>query len=136
MFNKKNPRADMSQFSGQTSVIAHNTALKGDIELAGALQVDGLVQGTINAEQGLVRVSDKGRVEGRVSAPHIIINGEVQGDVFALEHIELGTTARIRGNLHYRLMEMAMGAQVEGQLRYLGDEAVQPSASEEALVNS
>ncbi|SEL49244.1 protein CcmA, bactofilin family [Atopomonas hussainii] len=136
MFNKKNPRADMSQFSGQTSVIAHNTALKGDIELAGALQVDGFVQGTINAEQGLVRVSDKGRVEGRVSAPHIIINGEVQGDVFALEHIELGATARIRGNLHYRLMEMAMGAQVEGQLRYLGDEAVQPSGSEEALVNS
>lgn len=136
MFNKKNPRADMSQFSGQTSVIAHNTAIKGDIELAGALQVDGLVQGTINAEQGLVRVSDKGRVEGRVNAPHVIINGEVQGDVFALEHIELGATARIRGNLHYRLMEMAMGAQVEGQLRYLGDEAAQSSAREEVLVNS
>ena len=136
MFNKKNPRADMSQFSGQTSVIAHNTALKGDIELAGALQVDGLVQGTINAEQGLVRVSDKGRVEGRVSAPHIIINGEVQGDVFALEHIELGATARIRGNLHYQLMEMAMGAQVEGQLRYLGDQAAQSTTSEEALANS
>ncbi len=136
MFNKKNPRADMSQFSGQTSVIAHNTALKGDIELAGALQVDGLVQGTINAEQGLVRVSDKGRVEGRVSAPHIIINGEVQGDVFALEHIELGATARIRGNLHYQLLEMAMGAQVEGQLRYLGDQAAQSTTSEEALVNS
>nr|WP_245399663.1 polymer-forming cytoskeletal protein [Atopomonas sediminilitoris] len=129
----------MSQFSGQTSVIAHNTCVKGDIELNGALQVDGLVQGTINADQGLIRVSDKGRVEGRLQAPHVIINGEVQGDVFALEHVELGATARIRGNVHYRLMEMAMGAQIEGQVKYLGDGKVSANVldeTQEALANS
>ena len=38
-------------------------------------------------------------------------------------HLELGSRSRVRGNLHYGLMEMAMGAQIEGRLCRLQDEA-------------
>lgn len=43
------------------------------------------------------------------------------GDVFASGHLELGARSRVRGNLHYALMEMAMGAQIEGRLHHLKD---------------
>ena len=36
-------------------------------------------------------------------------------------HLELGSRSRVRGNLHYGLMEMAMGAQIEGRLCHLKD---------------
>ena len=49
----------------------------------------------------------------------MIIDGEVVGDVFAAEHLELGAKARVRGNLYYGLMEMAMGAQIEGRLGHI-----------------
>ena len=41
--------------------------------------------------------------------------------MFASGHLELGSRSRVRGNLHYALMEMAMGAQIEGRLCHLKD---------------
>ena len=89
--------------------------------------------GNIQAEEGLVRVSEHGYVEGIITAPHVLINGQVVGDVHALEHLELDAKARISGDLHYRYMEMVLGAQISGQLNYLGQEADQKLAVEQGL---
>ncbi|WP_321350287.1 polymer-forming cytoskeletal protein [Halopseudomonas oceani] len=119
----KHKKADISQFSGKTTIIAQQAQIRGDMRFDGALQVDGRIIGNIEAEQGLVRVSEHGYVEGVIKAPHVVINGQVVGDVHALEHLELDTKARISGDLYYRYMEMVMGAQINGQLNYLADEA-------------
>jgi cytoskeletal protein CcmA (bactofilin family) len=71
----------------------------------------------------MARISVEGLVEGDVRAPRIVIDGEVIGDVHASEHLELGARARVRGNLYYGLMEMAMGAQIEGSLCHLKDQS-------------
>jgi cytoskeletal protein CcmA (bactofilin family) len=47
---------------------------------------------------------------------NIVLNGEVLGDVHAFEHIELAAAARVTGNVYYNLIEMAMGAEVNGSL--------------------
>ena len=107
----------MQRFAGKTSLIAAGAVFRGDLEFQGAVQIDGKVLGDILTEQGLVRVSVEGQVEGEVRAPHVVIDGEIIGDVYAGQHVELGPKARVRGNLYYGLMEMAMGAQVEGGLR-------------------
>ncbi|OLU32120.1 hypothetical protein BVH03_07850 [Pseudomonas sp. PA15(2017)] len=117
MWNKGKGKADMQRFTGKTSLIAAGAVFRGDLEFQGAVQVDGKVLGDILTEQGLVRVSVEGQVEGEVRAPHVVIDGEIVGDVYAGQHVELGPKARVRGNLYYGLMEMAMGAQVEGGLR-------------------
>jgi cytoskeletal protein CcmA (bactofilin family) len=70
-----------------------------------------------------VRISDKGRVEGKIIAPNIIINGEVKGDIHAYEYIELAKKARITGDVYYSSMEMVLGAQVNGQLLHNVDTA-------------
>lgn len=41
--------------------------------------------------------------------PHVIIDGQVDGDIHAFERLELGAQARVKGNLHYGLIETAMG---------------------------
>lgn len=117
MWNKGKGKADMQRFTGKTSLIAAGAVFRGDLEFQGAVQIDGKVLGDILTEQGLVRVSVEGQVEGEVRAPHVVIDGEIVGDVYAGQHVELGPKARVRGNLYYGLMEMAMGAQVEGGLR-------------------
>ena len=38
------------------------------------------------------------------------------GDVYANERVELATNARVSGTVYYRLLEMAMGAEVNGKL--------------------
>ncbi|TBU76850.1 hypothetical protein DNK06_16305 [Pseudomonas daroniae] len=116
MWNKGKGKTDMQRFTGKTSLIAAGAAFRGDLEFQGAVQVDGRVLGNILTGEGLVRVSVDGQVEGEVRAPHVVIDGEIIGDVYASQHVELGPRARVRGNLYYGLMEMARGAQVEGGL--------------------
>ena len=123
MWNKDKSRNDGQRFAGKTSLIAVGAELHGDLRFQGAVQVDGKVIGNLVASEGMVRVSAQGQVEGEIRAPHIVIDGEVIGDVHASGHLELGVRARVRGNLYYALMEMAMGAQIEGRLCRLQDEA-------------
>ena len=64
----------------------------------------------------LVDVNESGRVEGDIRAPNVVISGEMVGDVVATEKLVLGTTARVKGNIFYKLLEMNAGAQVNGQM--------------------
>ncbi|MBT8142194.1 MAG: polymer-forming cytoskeletal protein [Gammaproteobacteria bacterium] len=101
------------------TLIGQNTRITGDIEFAGGLHIDGIVNGNIVANQStqcVLRISDKGLVEGNVNVPHVVLNGTVKGDVIANEKVELGSSARVIGNVYYSLIEMAMGAEINGQL--------------------
>ncbi|WPC04652.1 bactofilin family protein [Pseudomonas sp. MBLB4123] len=121
MWSKDKSKTDLQRFSGKTSLIATGAELCGDLRFQGAVQIDGRMNGNVQTGDGMVRVSVEGQVEGEIRAPHIVIDGEVIGDVHASEHLELGARARVRGNLYYGLMEMAMGAQIEGRLCHLKD---------------
>jgi len=101
------------------TLIGAGTVIKGDLSFSGGLHVDGTVQGSIVAAPGaeaMLVVSEKGTIEGEVRAPHVVINGNMRGDIVASERIELASQARVQGNIYYKLLEMAAGAQVNGQI--------------------
>jgi cytoskeletal protein CcmA (bactofilin family) len=96
----------------------------GDLHFNGSLDVEGLVQGNIVAREGdesLVRVVDKGRVEGEIRSPCVLINGEVKGNVHAFRHLELAAKGRVQGNVFYSTLEMAAGSEVNGSLTHVVD---------------
>ena len=104
-----------------TTLISKDAEIIGDIKFTGDLEIQGTVTGNIMAKSGtgaMVRIVDGGRVEGEVHAPKVIINGALVGDVHASEHIELAAKANVQGNVHYSLIEMVKGAQVNGSLLY------------------
>jgi cytoskeletal protein CcmA (bactofilin family) len=110
--------------SGKTTLVSSDTVILGEIRFSGVLDIEGLVRGNIIAAPGkeaLVRVVDKGRVEGEIRAPSVVINGAVQGDVYATRHLELAAKARVQGNVFYVLVEMAAGAEVNGSLAHMAD---------------
>lgn len=100
------------------SLIGQQTEVCGDIEFAGGLHVDGKAKGNVMATEpgSLLTVSDQGAVEGEVRVPNVILNGLVVGDVYASERVELASQARVQGNVYYNLIEMAIGAEVNGKL--------------------
>lgn len=101
------------------TLISSKTQIEGDLQFSGGLHIDGLIRGAIRAEEdseAVVRISDIGEIDGDVIAPHIIVNGTVHGDVYSSKHIELAENASIKGNVYYHLIEMAMGAEVNGSL--------------------
>ena len=59
--------------------------------------------------------------------PNVVLNGGVNGEVHSTGHVELATHARVSGNVYYRLIEMARGAEVNGNLvRCSEDEQQEP----------
>lgn len=101
------------------TLIGKGTELHGDIVFSGGLHVDGVIKGNVIAGDGLtavLTVSEHGNIEGEVRVPNVILNGKVIGDVYAMERIELASHARVTGNVYYNLIEMAMGAEVNGSL--------------------
>ncbi|BCD99966.1 bactofilin family protein [Marinicellulosiphila megalodicopiae] len=101
------------------TVISHQAQISGDIKVSGGLLVEGHILGNILADKdsgATVIISEKGSVTGEIHAPVIIINGKVDGNVYAMTQLELAKKAVISGDVHYAMMEMVMGAQVNGRL--------------------
>lgn len=101
------------------TLVGSDTEIRGDITFDGGLFIDGTVVGNVEARPGtssILNLSEKGTIEGQVKVPHIVLNGTVIGDVYATERIELAAKARVTGNVYYNLIEMAIGAEINGQL--------------------
>lgn len=132
MFGKKDN--SMGGFaSGSTTLLSRATEIVGDIRLTGNLEIEGTVRGNIIADgEARVRVMEKGLVEGEITAPKIVINGRVVGDVHSNKHIELAANAVVEGNVHYQLIEMVKGAQVNGSLVFSGEGSIKASKSDSA----
>ncbi|MES2917206.1 MAG: polymer-forming cytoskeletal protein [Pseudomonadota bacterium] len=105
------------------SFIASQTEVTGDISFTGGLHVEGRVIGNILSENGAVHVH--GEVVGEIRVPHVVINGQVKGNIYAADHIELAAKAVVHGNVYYRTMEMMMGAQVNGSVLHSDKPGVQ-----------
>ena len=102
-----------------TTVIGAGTVIKGSLHFEGGIHIDGTIRGNVTAQQdelSTLILSATGLVEGDVSAPNVILNGRVVGNVLATGRVELAANARVSGTLYYKLLEMEMGAEVNGQL--------------------
>ncbi len=106
------------------TVIGADTQIRGDITFVSGMHIDGLVKGNVtgvaDSKSSLV-ISKSGRVEGDVKVENLILDGIIIGDVFACKRVELASCAQVTGTVHYQLLEMAMGAQVTGQLIHSED---------------
>jgi len=119
MFGGRKKSSPRAKAGAADTLISKETTIKGDISFSGVLYVDGCVKGDIRAEElenSLLTVGVNGVIEGEVNVPHVMVFGRIKGDVHAFEHIELMSDAHIEGNVYYKLIEMAMGAEVNGQM--------------------
>jgi cytoskeletal protein CcmA (bactofilin family) len=115
------------------TLIASHTEVVGDVKFTDQLYVSGKITGNVIAEdeQATVVISPEGCINGEVRVPNVVINGLVQGDVFARNKVELAAQAKVQGNVHYKMIEMQLGALVDGQLVH--DEQFQTDSKVHAL---
>lgn len=113
------------------SLIGQNTELLGNVVFSGGIHIDGKVKGNVvaNGAASLLTLSDHGVIEGEVRVPNVILNGKVIGDVYTNERVELSSKAKVTGNVYYNLIEMAMGAEVNGQLVHHTEGAIMDDKS-------
>ena len=101
------------------TLIGAKTRINGDIEFNGGLHLEGYINGNVKGDSNagtFLSVSEHGCIEGSVIAPKVILNGIVKGDIEASDRVELGSKARVLGNVIYTVIETAVGAQINGKL--------------------
>jgi cytoskeletal protein CcmA (bactofilin family) len=103
------------------SLIGSSTNIEGNVHFKGGLRIDGRVKGNVIAdaeEPSMLVISENARVEGEVRVAHLVVNGEIVGQVHSSELLELQPRARITGDVYYKALEMHGGALVAGKLTH------------------
>lgn len=110
------------------TLIGANTNLTGDIHFTGGLRVDGHIVGNVIAaggEHDTLVLSNEGSISGKISVANVVINGTVNGPIRAPGYLELQESAKVYGDVQYGLLEIHLGASVQGKMvqeNFLEDE--------------
>ena len=108
------------------SLIGAGTRIEGGVTFKGGLRVDGEIIGNVTAlpdEASTLVLSEKARIDGEIRVSHLVVNGAINGPVYASEFLELQPQSRVKGDIHYSTLEMHLGAVVEGRLVHRSSEA-------------
>jgi len=117
------------------ALIGPQVVIRGDVIFSGGLYVEGRILGKVVAEEGakaVLTLAEQGHIEGEARASVVVISGRMDGDVHASERVELTPTARVTGNVHYSVVEMNAGAQLNGRLVHAAAIAALPAPEEKS----
>lgn len=104
------------------TLIGAGTVINGDVSFSGGMRIDGHVNGNVVAAPGkpsTLVLSEQGGVKGDVNVTHLVVNGDIRGSIAASEYLELHAKARVTGDVHYKMLEIQLGAVLEGRLIYI-----------------
>lgn len=117
MFGKKKQRQELLRAKINT-LIGEGTTIEGIVHFKGGLHVVGNINGGVRSddEDSVLIISESALVTGDVKASHLIVSGQIDGDVYVDGKVELFDKARINGDVHYQLLELPVGTVVNGNL--------------------
>jgi cytoskeletal protein CcmA (bactofilin family) len=99
----------------QTSVIAHSTAWRGDLESSGSLHVHGRVEGSLTARESIF-IAEEADVHAVIRAASVTVAGNVQGSVHCAERFEVLPHGKVAGEIHAPAIAIHDGAIVAGDI--------------------
>ena len=100
---------------GLGSTFVGNMSCSGDLAVAGAVRGDAAVSGTFT-------LADGASWEGNVTAENALVAGQFHGTLVVAQKLEIRKTARIRAAVQARVIAVAEGAVVDGEMAVTSSE--------------
>ena len=100
------------------STLSSDLLIKGDLKSSGDIQVEGEIEGNIQAH--LLTVGEGATIRGEVIADDIVVNGRVIGRVRGLK-VRLTSSARVEGDIIHKTIAIESGAHFEGAVQRQDD---------------
>lgn len=95
--------------------IVAGTNIKGEIETAGDIRIDGTVVGTLRSKGKLV-LGATGKIEGEVYCKNAEIQGILKARIQVDELISLKSTAQVEGDITTNKIAIEPGAKISGSI--------------------
>lgn len=131
MFKSKSNQSLGQSVESFETIIGSSIRVDGNLLLRSSLRIDGLVNGNILQEDGCeatVAIAKGATVTGDIRAKHVIVSGNLQGNIFSSDRVELLDTAFVSGDITYGTLGMQVGAKLEGKLRQADGESSSQAA--------
>ena len=96
------------------SVLSSDLKVKGNLLTSGDIQIEGIIEGDIQAH--LLTVGETSKIKGEIIADDVIINGNVIGCVRGLK-VRLTNKARVQGDIIHKAIAIESGAHFEGTVQ-------------------
>lgn len=113
----------LDRVSGPPSLLSAGSRVVGDIETNGALMISGEVMGD-GRIGGELSIGAGAHWQGELLARSAVIAGRVTGTITVSEKIEIAATAVIQGRVSARMIAMARGATIDGEVTVTGSEPI------------
>lgn len=118
LFNKKNTASSLQlTVESFDTVIGRSTTVHGRVVAETGLRIDGIVIGDIEAHHSSgisIALGRTGKVLGDIRADRVLIAGQVDGNIYATERVELHAGARVNGDVTYDQLGIEEGATISG----------------------
>lgn len=101
--------------------LGRDTEFEGKLAFTGAVRIDGRFQGEILTEGTLI-VGESASIESDIHASHIIVSGEIRGNIVADDRIEIHAPGKVYGNIHAPTVVIDEGVVFEGHCRMRRDQ--------------
>jgi cytoskeletal protein CcmA (bactofilin family) len=106
MFGKKK--------NGGPTIIGRGATFRGVLEVEGGLQVDGRVEGELEATGG-VSVGPDGRIKGEMTVDELALAGQMDGTLVVHGQLHMLSTGVLTGEVAYGTLQVDRGAVIEGR---------------------
>ena len=93
--------------------LGKGTEFEGKLSFNGAVRIDGLFKGEIFTEGTLI-VGESALIESNIHVSHIIVSGEIRGNIVADTRIEIHAPGKVFGNIQAPTVVIDEGVVFEG----------------------
>lgn len=144
MFDKKDPimkkqtnetehnfttPSSKQDYSKKTVFIGQSIFIKGELTGNEDLTIEGKVEGNIELKDHNLIIGTNGRIDAQLFAKNITIMGEVNGNVYAEERVELTKSGKLKGNIIAPRVVIEDGARFKGSVEMESDKKIRAPES-------
>ncbi len=97
-------------------MIGRSIRIEGDVRGEENLRVEGDISGTIQLPNHSLTIGTEGRIKADAYAKSVTVDGEVNGDLYASECVNIRSNARVKGNIVASLVNLEQGARFKGSI--------------------
>lgn len=114
--------------------VGGGTMVTGEATFKAMLRVDGHLSGKVSSSSGTLIIGANGKVDANIEVAVAIIHGTVNGDIIAMQRLEMGRAAKVNGNIQTPSLVIEQGAIFEGSCKMMQmNAAVEKSKNEQPL---
>ncbi len=108
-----------ADFGEIRAFLGEGTQFKGVLSFAGAVRVDGQLEGEIVGDEVLI-IGEPGQVKAEIEVGTLVVSGRVQGTINAKQRVELLRPSRVTGTIRTPCLVVAEGAMFNGNCEMTG----------------